>query len=183
MRHRTKALAVLLTFLVLAGCKDGIRRGGADYEGSAQWALDIARPTINTFAPNAPLYTITGSRIDTTGRLFTNVGAWSFQVWSQSQGKSFTVTVDNNGRVTTKTEVRATPPGRGTPIPAGWLNSTDVFRAAQPHVNDSPKEVTFALFNSASYPEAPNDAVWGLSYSTPGGAHKVKWDGTYLSGS
>ena len=180
-RSIPQAVLVLLFTMTLASCgTDHDRRTGPVFDGSAQWALDIAQPLISGFAPDAQVYVIDGAIVQTDGRLFADAGGWGFMTWSQSLQKMYTVSVKYDGSTTTKTVDRPTPPGRGQPIPAGWLNSPAIFQVANPHVNDAPDQVTLVLVNWDDYPEAPGQAVWGLVYSNPGGTHKVTWDGTYL---
>lgn len=172
---------LLMVVLTVSSCRPLEARPGPEFDGSAQWAFDLAQPHIANFASDAHLYVIAGARVQTDGRLPANVGSWSFIVWSSSLQQKMQVTVNHAGTVETETEDRGEPPGRGQPMPVNWLNSPAIFQAAWPHVNDAPKEVLIVLVNWSDYPEAPGQAVWALSYSNPGGNHRVRWDGVYLA--
>ncbi len=186
-RERVRGLdhvwAILCIVIALVACNnatDHTRRSGSGSDGSAHWALNIAQPLISSFSQDAQLYVVTGAVVQTDGRLFADAGSWSFMTWSATLQKTHTVTVNHDASTTTKTKDAPTAPGRGQPIPTGWMNSQAIFQVAKPHVNAAPRQVTMTLLNWDDYPEAPGQAVWGLVYSSPGGTHKVTWDGTYL---
>jgi hypothetical protein len=168
--------------LILSNCNPGppTPRGGPAFDGSAKWAQNIAQPQINSFAGDAQLYQVLGSLIMKDGRLPTNQGNWSLVTWSPSQQKVFQVTVSFNGTTSTSTRAESSPPtASGQPLPASWANSTNVFAAAGPHLDAGVSQATLAVLNVASYPQAPNQAVWGINFNT-GPNQLVKWDGTYI---
>jgi hypothetical protein len=180
-KPKYQSLLIIFTLVfLLQACKDPVHRTGPLYEGSAYWALAIAQPKITAFSSDAKVYSIVGAIIQTDGRLFVDAGGWSFIAYSPSLQKELTAQVIYDGTVTTKTENRTTPSGRGYPIPDGWLNSTDIFQIVSSHLNGSTSQVNMLVFNWDNYPEARGQAIWVLSYSHSGGNHKVKWDGTYL---
>ena len=172
---------VLLGGMMLsASCPQPVSRPESVFEGSAKWALNIAQPLITAFAADAKLYSVLGAMIYKDGRLPANTGDWSFVAWSVSQQKEFQVTVKYDGTTSTATRTKASPPSpNGQPIPNGWLNSTDIFAVTAPHLSGGVTHAQLVVFNFVSYPQASNQAVWGINFNE-GPNQLVKWDGTYL---
>jgi hypothetical protein len=178
---KTGGILVALTLLAFClGCEEPEVRPGAQFDGSIYWALQIAQPKINTWASDAQIYSILGAAIWKDGRLPANTGTWSFVCWSVSLKKIYQITIDNNGDPSTSIREQLTPPSTasGTPLPAGWVNSTVIF-AVIPAAEITKNYATLVAFNSASYSQAPNEAVWGINYA--GGRNPlVRWNGEYI---
>jgi len=163
-----------------ASCSQPVLRPYPVFEGSAKWALNIAQPSITAFAADAHLYNILGTMIYKDGRLPNNTGNWSFVAWSANQQKEFQVTVKYDGTTSTSTRSVASPPSPNRqPIPSGWVNSTDIFAVLAPHLSGGVTHAQLVVFNLVSYPQAPNQAVWGINFNQ-GPNQLVLWDGTYL---
>jgi len=177
---KTIAIGAFSLLILGASCPDPMLRPGTAFNGSAKWAFNIAQPLITDFASDVELYVIGGTRIWKDGRLPSNTGTWTFFAWSASRQQELQVTVYHDENTRTKLKDEEEPPGRGQPIPTNWANSTTIFQAAWPYVSGAPSSVTLVIFNFTEYPEAPGQAVWGLVYESPGGTHKVRWDGVYL---
>jgi len=154
------------------------QRPGNAFEGSAFWARDIAQPLITNFAADAQIYHIMGVQIFRDGRLPANQGSWGLVAWSPSQQKEFQVNVRHDGSTSTSTRAQTSVPGaNGQPLPAGWVNSTDIFNATAPHRDPAATLATLAAFNIATY----SQPMWGINFNA--GAqptHYVKFDGTYI---
>ncbi|MDH4223052.1 MAG: hypothetical protein OEV55_05865 [candidate division Zixibacteria bacterium] len=180
-RFSRMLLIVLLAGVVLsASCPQPVPRPLPAFEGSAKWALNIAQPLIASFASDAQLYNILGAVIYKDGRLPSNTGDWSFVVWSASQQKQFQVTVKFDGTASTSTRSVTTPPSPSRqPIPNGWINSTEIFAALAPHLVSGVTHAQLVTLNLVNYPQAPNQAVWGISFNQ-GPNQLIMWDGTYL---
>ncbi len=153
-------------------------RPGNAFEGSAFWARDIAQPLISGFASDAQIYNIAGVQVFKDGRLPSNQGSWGIVAWSPSQQKEFQVNVRHNGTTSTSTREQANAPSANhQPLPAGWVNSTDIFNATASHRDPGATVATLAMFNIATY-DGPH---WGLNFNA--GAepnHYVNFDGAYL---
>ena len=178
----TWMLAVILIGMMLssASCPRPTPRTGSSFNGSAKWALNIAQPLINGFAPDAQVYSILGANIYKDGRLPPDTGDWSFVAWSPSRNQEFQVTVLYNGSTNSSTRSRTSAPGvTGLPIPAGWVNSTVIFNATAPHRNSGAQYANLVVFNFTNFPTAPGQAVWGINFNV-GPNLLVRWDGTYL---
>lgn len=176
-----KLSAVLVGVLLIGGtCTPPApqQRPGNAYDGSAYWARDIAQPLISGFASDAQIYTISGVQVFKDGRLPANQGSWGIVAWSPSQQKEFQVNVRHNGTTSTSTRAQANAPSANNlPLPAGWVNSTDIFNATASHRDPGATVATLAVFNIATY-DGPH---WGLNFNTgtePN--HYVNFDGTYL---
>lgn len=174
-------LVLLLGSVILsASCPKPVPRPYPAFDGSAKWALNIAQPSITSFAADAQLYNILGTMIYKDGRLPSNTGTWSFVVWSANQQKELQVSVNYDGTISTSTRSLSSPVSpNGQPIPSGWVNSTDIFAALAPHLSSGVTHAKLIAFNLVSYPQAPNQAVWGINFNQ-GPNQLVKWDGTYL---
>jgi len=170
----------LLCVLGVQGCKDPQVRPGASFDGSVKWALQIAQPDINTFAGDAQLYSILGAMIWKDGRLPANTGTWSFITWSAGLKKKYQVTVDYQGKITRSATDQEGPPKTpsGTTLPAGWVNSTNIF-ASIPAQQITSNCATLVVFNFTNFDQAPNTAVWGVNFN--GSKNPlVRWDGRYI---
>lgn len=178
-----RALVLLLVVMAPEGCQklpSPMPRPGPVSEGSARWAFGVAQPLISAFALDATLYAILGGMVNRDGRLPTNIGDWSFVAWSPSQQKTLQVTVKYDGTASTTTRNEASPPSPiGRPIPAGWLDSPEIFAVAAPHLTCGVIHAQLAVLNVASYNEAPNQTVWAINFNV-GRNQLVKWDGTYV---
>lgn len=154
------------------------QRPGSAFEGSAFWARDIAQPLITNFAADAQIYHIMGVQIFRDGRLPANQGSWGLVAWSPSQQKELQVNVRHDGSTSTSTRAQTSAPGaNGQPLPAGWVNSTDIFTATAPHRDPAATLANLAAFNIATY----SQPMWGINFNV--GAqptHYVKFDGTYI---
>jgi len=169
--------------MVLQACKTipPIARPGPVFDGSAKWALNIAQPLISKFATDAQIYCIIGEDIHKDGRLYTNIGTWTFLTWSPSQQKVFEVTVKHDGTAsnTTRNEVSPTPPNNGQAISSGWINSTDIFAATAPYLVGGITHANLAVLNVGNNPQALNQTVWSINFDK-GKRHLVKSDGTHV---
>jgi len=178
---KARVILFLPIFLLACqGCDEPTVRPGADFDGSVKWALQKAQPEITNFSGDAQIYNILGSLIWKDGRLPANTGTWSFVSWSQSLKKTCQVTVDHQGDITKSVHDEVNPPstGSGTPLPAGWVNSTMIFSAI-PGLEITKRFAQLVVFNTTSYPLAPNMAVWVINYA--GGKNPtVRWDGQYI---
>ena len=168
---------LLLTFLL--ACKTTpTQRPGNSFDGSVHWALNIAQPLITNFAADAQLCSVQGIQIYPDGRLPGNAGTWGLSSWSPSLQKEFQVVVKWDGTTTTNTRDAATcPSANGQPIPAGWVNSTNIFQAIHNNYSGNLGVADLVVFNIATY----SSPVWGTHFqnsSEPN--HYVSWDGTYL---
>lgn len=166
----------------LYGCnnEDPVVRPGSGFDGSVKWALQLAQLEIDNFAADADLYTILGALVWMDGRLPANSGTWSFVTWSQSLKQQLQVTVRYDGNVTRSVTDKESPPstGSGGPLPAGWVNSTDIFSAI-PSQEIARSFAQLVVFNITSYPQAPNTALWVMNFA--GGNNPiVRWDGVYI---
>ena len=171
------AVVLLSTF---TGCKNPQTRPGPAFDGSAQWAWNIAQPMVAAFSSDAQIYNILGATIFPDGRLPANTGDWSFVTWSASNHQQFQVTVNFDGTATSSTTNVATTPGvGGTPVPAGWANSIVVFQATVGHRASGVTIANLVVLNEASYPTAPGPNVWGINFDVSPN-QLVRWDGTYL---
>lgn len=170
----------LICVLGVQGCKDPQVRPGASFDGSVQWALQKAQPDINNFANDAQLYSILGSMIWKDGRLPANTGTWSFITWSAGLKKQYQVTVDYQGTITRSTTDQVNPPQTpsGTTLPAGWVNSTNIFSSI-PAQQLTSNCATLVVFNFTDFSQAPHTAVWGMNFN---GSQNplVRWDGYYI---
>lgn len=176
VRWTVLPLALGSALLVGFSCPTPLPRTGPLFDGSAFWAWQLAQPRVAAFSSDAALYTVLGARVWHDGRLPSNTGDWSFVTWSPSLLKEFQVTVNYDGTVTTDTRDRPNAPGAaGQPVPAGWVNSTIVFQAADPGRHGGDDAATLVVFNIST---APSPGIWGINY--PSGNLGVRWDGTYL---
>jgi hypothetical protein len=174
------ACVMLLALLALVGCNvDPQQRPGDVFDGSAQWALDIARPLIDGFASDAELYTILGAVVFRDGRLPANTGTWSFVAWSPSRQEEFQVTVKHDGTTTTSTREQDNGPSSdGQPVPDNWVNSPAIFDATAPHRGPDVVTATLVVFNISTH---TTPRVWGINYdSGPDPNHYVDINGNYL---
>lgn len=180
---RRVALASLLVAPLVLGCPGTPTpspRPGPAFDGSARWALALAQADLDELAPDAELYTVLGALVYEDGRLPPDTGTWSFVGWSPSQQEELQVTVRYDGTISKTMRSTTSPPSHnGLPVPVGWANSTVVFAAVAPHLPSDATHAQLVVFNMASYPPAPDEAVWGISYDR-GGNHLVSADGSYL---
>jgi hypothetical protein len=166
--------------LFIQGCKPPKVRPGSSFDGSAKWALQIAQPVISDFAVDAQIYQVLGALVWKDGRLPANTGTWSYVSWSASLKKTCQVTVDCQGNSRTSIRDSQNPPNTGssTTLPVGWVNSTSVFSAV-PGQEITKSYAQLVVFNTTSYPQAPNTAVWAMNFA--GGRNPlVRWDGHYI---
>lgn len=175
LRTIVRGLFVVSAILWGWSCPPGQVRPGPPYDGSARWAVDLARPRLAAFAADAQLRTIAGARIGSDGRVFANVGSWAVAAFSESRREKIEVTVSATGAVSES--VGAGPAaGVEVPVPAGWINSTDVFarvRGLVPPFDEAPL-VTFNLTDFGA--ELAGKATWAVN--TPGGNVLVLHDGS-----
>jgi hypothetical protein len=177
MELRPIAWGLFVVTAVLWGCScpPGRLRPGPPYDGSAKWAVDLAQPRFAAFAADAQLRTIAGARIASDGRVFANAGSWAVAAFSESRQQKIEVTVSASGVVSES--ISAVPPaGIQVPLPAGWINSTDVFvhvRSLVPPFDEAPL-VTFNMTDFGA--ELAGQATWGVN--TPGGNVLVLYDGS-----
>lgn len=173
-------VGICMLLISILGCKEPVERQGPSFDGSAKWAFGKAQPVINTFANDSKVYSILGSMIMKSGRLPANTGAWSFVSWSPSLKKECQVNIDYQGKATKSIKDLELPPNTasGGPLPVGWVNS-DIIFSSIPGSEVSSSYATLVVFNFTNFPQAPNLAVWGISFSN-GGNQLVRWDGYYL---
>lgn len=182
MRKMMRFLLLATPFLIISmsgNCSEPAQqRPGGDYEGSAHWARDIAQPLFTNFASDAELHTILGVQVWADGRLPSNKGSWGLVSWSASRQEEFQVNVKYNGSTTTATRANASPPSANDQsIPNGWVNSTVIFDATEPHRDSGATLTTLVAFNISTY----SGPYWGLNFNAgqePN--HYINWDGTYL---
>lgn len=175
---RWTALPLALGGALLAGfsCPKPVVRTGLLFDGSAYWAWQLAQPKVAAFGSDAVLYSVLGAQVWHDGRLPSNTGDWSFVTWSRSLRKEFQVTVLFDGTLTTSTRDRPGAPGvAGQPVPSGWVNSPQVFQAAEQGRHSGDDVATVVVFNWST---ASSPGLWGISY--PSGILAVRWDGTYV---
>ena len=173
-------ICALLAVMALSSCDDPEARPGDSFDGSVQWALQIAQPEINNFSSDAQIYSILGATIWKDGRLPANTGTWSFISWSASLQKICQVTVDDEGNTRKTIRDSENPPntGSGSTLPAGWVNSPTIFSAI-PTQEITRSFAQLVAFNYTSYLQAPNEAVWGINFA--GGRNPlVRWNGEYI---
>jgi len=152
---------------------------GPGTEGSARWAFAIARPEIVAFAADAEVRTISGIMVNLDGRLFANTGVWSFVAWSPTRS-TIQVTVKADGTASSSQRTDAAPgPGIQRPLPANWADSIPVFAATSGRRDPAARLANLVVLNVASYAQAPNRAVWGISFDAPPN-QLVTFDGTYI---
>jgi hypothetical protein len=179
-RYLSAAIVIAAVAAACATVPAPAPRPGPLGQGSARWAYAIAQPSIAASAPDAELYTILGAFVWRDGRLPSNTGDWSFVAWSPSLKQTLQVTVKFDGTFFTTTRNEATPPSQnGQPLPAGWLDSPDIFAVVASHLTCGVTHAQLAVLNVASYPQAPNQPVWGINFNV-GQNQLVKWDGTYV---
>lgn len=174
------AFFVFLIIMSFLSCKNPIVRPGDNFNGSVKWALQIAQPEISSFSSDAQIYSILGALIWKDGRLPDNTGTWSFVSWSFTLQQTYQVTIDHQGNVTESIRDNVNPPntGSGGTLPAGWVNSTAIF-ASIPIQEITKNYAQLVVFNTTSYSEEPNTAVWGINFA--GGKNPlVRWDGVYI---
>lgn len=169
------ALALVAT---TAGCpKPTPRPSGTD--GSARWAFAIAQPKIAAFAADAEVRQILGATVNLDGRLPSNTGSWSFVAWSPTHS-TIQVTVSADGTTSTTQRTDAAPgPGIQRPLPGNWADSLQVFAATNGRRNASASIANLVVLNVASYPQAPNAAVWGINFDASPN-QLVAVNGTYI---
>jgi hypothetical protein len=158
-----------------AACPPGQVRPGPTRDGSARWAVDLAQPRITAFAPDAQVRTIVGARIASDGRVFANVGSWSVAAYSESRHEKLEVIVSANGALSESVSA-ATDVGVQVPLPASWINSTDVFARVRALV-PAFEEAALVTFNLTDFgAELAHKATWAVN--TPGGNVLVLFDGS-----
>src|SRR5262249_18013630 len=148
-------------------------RGGRD--GSARWAVKLAKQRIASFAPDSQLRTIVGARIASDGRVLANVGSWTIVAHSASRRQKLEGAVAANGALTESVSASRSE-GIQTPLPASWLNSIEVFERVRRRVPafDEAALVTFNLTDFGG--ELAHKATWAVN--TPGGNVLVLFDGS-----
>lgn len=148
-----------------------------EYSGSAKWAYDLALPHIPELLPaDVVFYYITGSMVSTQGRLAANRGSWTFRYWSESQGKSVGVQVKYDGEVGRSVLITDIDPSdRHSPIPEGWLNSTEIYEIACPSCGS--RGFGAASLNYADPSYGNGQPVWILFNLDN---KLVRWDGVVI---
>jgi hypothetical protein len=152
---------------------------GPGSDGSARWAFAIARPEIAAFAADAELRTIYGFTVNLDGRLPANTGSWSFVAWSPTRS-TIQVIVKADGTASSSQRTDAAPgPGIQRPLPVNWADSIQVFAVTNGRRDPAARLANLVVLNVASYSQAPNRAVWGISFDVPPN-QLVTFDGTYI---
>jgi hypothetical protein len=170
-------LGIAVLFLSAGSCPDPEGRPGAANDGSAHWAWAIAEPMVAPFAADAELYEILAVNVFHDGRLPTNTGSWGFVTWSPSRQEVFQVNVNYTGSASTETRTRPDAPGsNGQPVPSGWVNSTVVFQAAEPHRPGGTDTAQLVVFNASTW---TTPGQWGINYAGSTNVI-VQWDGTLI---
>jgi hypothetical protein len=174
MKRMLQLLVLGLVVVLGAACPKGqVRPPGND--GSARWAADIAQPKITAFASDAQIRTIAGARIAPDGRVFANTGSWAITAFSPSRQEKLEVIVSADGTTSESTSA-ATGAGIQAPLPANWINSTDVFTRVRTLV-PAFDEATLVTFNLTDFGgEFAGKATWAVN--TPGGNVLVMFDGS-----
>ena len=183
-----RALFKLLALVIWLACSGSgcptsasdvqLRPPGTD--GSARWAWAIAQPAISAAAADAELRQILGSTVALDGRLPANAGDWSFVAYSASRALAVQVTVSYDGGASTSTRAEAAPgPGIVRPLPSGWADSIQVFRATDGKRDPAATLANLVALNVSSFGIVANQAVWALSFDR-GRNQVVSVDGTYL---
>jgi hypothetical protein len=175
LRRAAWGLFVVAAVLSGLGCPPGNLRPGSTRDGSARWAVDLAQPRITAFAADAQLRTIVGARIAPDGRVFASVGSWSVTAYSPSRHQKIEVQIAASGSVSDSTSP-STGEGIQVPLPASWLNSTEVFARVR-NLVPAFDEATLVTFNLTDFgAELAHKATWGIN--TPGGNVLVQFDGS-----
>jgi len=174
----TRAAVAVLASFALAGCpRPSPRPPGTD--GTARWAFAIAQPKIAAFAPDAEVRTIAGAPVNLDGRLPANTGSWSFVAWSPTRS-TIQVIVNADGTSSSSQRTDLAPgPGIQQPLPAGWVDSDQVFAATSGKRDPAARIADLVVLNVASYTHAPGQAVWAIRFDA-GPNQLVAIDGTSL---
>lgn len=179
------SLFLILTFVVLLLCScdqpDPLPRDNAlgDYSGSAWWAYELAEPQFSELLPDdAVMYYIQGNSVGLDGRLASNRGNWTFRFWVESLEESKGVSVKYNGdvgRSVLTTDID--PTDSRTPIPEGWLNSTEVYEAVCPGCGSTGFGSVTLNYADPSYGDGR--PIWMLLTQDN---QLVDWDGVPIEG-
>jgi hypothetical protein len=174
--YRLLVLCTVASLAVACHPPDPLPRDAAlgDYSGSARWAYELAEPHFAELLPeDGVFYHIVGNRVGLDGRLAANVGSWEFRFWSASQELSRGVTVTHDGEVRRSVlSSGVDPTDRRSPIPNGWLNSTDIYEVICPACGSI--QHGFANLNYADPAYGGGEAVWLLLNAD---TQMVRWDG------
>lgn len=144
-----------------------------DFSGSARWAYELAEPHFAELLPDdAVLYWILGTSVGLDGRLAANRGHWTFEFWSESLARQKSVTVGHDGEVDKSVgSSDSDPTDIRPPIPAGWLNSTEIYEAVCPGC--ASVQFGWAWLNYP-YPDPSGQPIWMLFNVNN---QLVRWDG------
>jgi hypothetical protein len=133
-----------------------------------------------TFASDAVLQTITGIGVDPSTGELSNAGSWGFVWYSASHGANLTVTVGVNDMASSSQQSASAPSGVAI-IPSNWADSSAVLTATNGHRDPSATLVNAIVFNLASYPQAPHQAVWAMNFNGTGATNQlVSAAGVYI---
>jgi len=156
-----KAFTVLSLALLIAACdrQAPVQRGGDFFIGSIHWAQNLAQNDIDAWANDAELHQVIGNNIYVDGRLPIDRGSWSLVMWSPSLGVSRQFTVDFQANLSnTDAGAVTSAPGAYGPVPANYVNSTEIFaNAGLPGGGVVPMTV----FNLQTY-DFVSVATWGI---------------------
>jgi len=146
---------------------------------SARTAYATAQPLAANFASDAQLQMIMGSSVDMSGLLSGDFASWGFTWYSPSKQATFLVSV--GAGTPTTSQQSAAPPGPGIvqPAPSDWADSPAVLQATAGHRSPNATVASLVVFNTTSFPTAPNQAVWGLSFNA-GANQLVSATGNYI---
>lgn len=170
-----RGLFVAAVVVTGAACVEGQERPDGGNEGSAQWAAERARARLAAFAADAAPRALLAARVAADGRLFANTGTWSVVAFSASRQEKLEVVVDADGTLS-ETTTAATSVGVQDPLPAAWLDSTQIFERAR-GVVPAFEEATIVTFNLTDFGgDLAGKATWAIN--TPGGNALVSADGT-----
>ena len=150
-----------------------------DYSGSARWAYELAEPHFAELLPDdAVLFYISGAYVGLDGRLAANRGSWEFRFWSNSLGRSRGVSVKHDGGVSRSVvSSDSDPTDIRSPIPDGWLNSTEIYEAACPGCGS--RGFGIATLNLADPSYGDGQPLWMLLNVNN---QLVRWDGVPVEG-
>ncbi len=182
-RHTMLCLAAsLLAASLLAAACAPIMPQRSKLGGAARWAEGLAQRPAVIWADDARLCRVVGVGVGNEGWLPDRGGAWMLTYWSPDRSEVLEVTVDSDGRVTTRTLTES--PARGSTLPQDWSDSPRTWNATRPHQQGEPLstfEVELAV--DAERERFPGRPVWRIrffmhdsSYET----HIVSHDGEWL---
>jgi hypothetical protein len=125
-----------------------------------------------SFASDAVLQSIQGIAIDPTTGQLSSAGSWAFVWYSASHGANLTVTVGASDAASSSQQPATGPSGIAA-IPANWADSAVVLAATSGHRDPSATLANLIVFNVASYPQAPNQAVWAINFNGTGATNQL----------